>query len=97
VPSPSPGNFANLTGVTTSNAANDVWAVGSDEIPGTTTFQTLTENWNGTAWTVVASPSVASTTSALTSVATTPGAAIVQAVGFSGAAPAANPLSEQNG
>jgi hypothetical protein len=29
VPSPSPGQRANLTGVTTSNAANNVWAVGS--------------------------------------------------------------------
>ena len=59
VPSPSPGSNAMLGGVTTSNAANNVWAVGADTPAGTTTQQTLTLNWNGTAWTVVASPNVA--------------------------------------
>ena len=61
VPSPSPGSIAILGGVTTSNAANNVWAVGADTPAGTSGRQTLTLNWNGTAWNVVASPSPGST------------------------------------
>jgi hypothetical protein len=99
VPSPSPGNFTGLSSVTTSNAANSVWAVGSDEIPGTTTFQTLTEHWDGTAWSVVPSPNAGSTSTGLSGVATTPGAAIVQAVGNSGSSGVGNqnPFAIQNG
>jgi hypothetical protein len=97
VPSPSPGSNGDLTGVTTSNASNDVWAVGSDEPAGTTQAQTLTLNWNGTAWVTVASPNASSGFSILNSVATTPGATIVQAVGSSGASGSTNPLALQNG
>jgi hypothetical protein len=97
VPSPSPGNNANLTGVTTTNAANNVWAVGYDTIPGTTQIQTLTLNWNGTTWNTVASPNASTGSSVLNSVATTPGAAIVQAVGYSGVYGAFNPFALQNG
>ena len=97
VPSPSPGSSAALAGVTTSNAANDVWAVGSDVPAGGTVAQTLTLNWNGTSWVTVPSADAATGFSVLTGVATTPGAAIVQAVGLSGASGAENPLAEQNG
>jgi hypothetical protein len=97
VPSPSPGSDGNLTGVTTSNATNDVWAVGSDVPAGGTQAQTLTLNWNGTAWVTVPRADAASGFSVLTGVATTPGAAIVQAVGFSGSSGAENPLAERNG
>jgi hypothetical protein len=97
VPSPSAGNGATLTGVTTASAANSVWAVGGDEIPGTTTFQTLTEHWDGTAWSVVPSPNAGSTTTFLSGVATTPGASIVQAVGTSGITGSFNPFAIQNG
>lgn len=96
VPSPSPGTIDDLTGVTTSNAADSVWAVGSDTPAGTSTRQTLTMNWNGTSWTVVASPDTAST-DALNAVATNPGAAIVWAVGASGASGSFNPLVLRNG
>jgi len=96
VPSPSPGSSAQLSGVTTSNAANDVWAVGADTVPGTTTQQTLTLNWNGTAWSVVPSPNP-STFDGVGSVATNPGAAIVWAVGEAGPAGSFNPLVLQNG
>ncbi len=95
VPSPSPGSNAMLGGVTTSNAANDVWAVGADTVPGTSTQQTLTLNWNGTAWTTVASPNVGS--DRVGAVATNPGAAIVWAVGGSGTSGSFNPLVLQNG
>jgi hypothetical protein len=97
VPSPSPGSGADLTGVTTSNAANDVWAVGDDTPAGGTVAQTLTLNWNGTSWVTVPSADAATGASVLTGVATTPGAAIIQAVGFSGSSGAENPLAEQNG
>jgi hypothetical protein len=97
VPSPSPGNNANLTGVTTSNASNNVWAVGYDTVPGTTQLQTLTLNWNGTAWVTVASPNASTGSSVLDSVSTTPGAAIVQAVGDSGVTGSVNPSALQNG
>ncbi len=97
VPSPPPGNNASLTGVTTSNAANNVWAVGYDTIPGTTTLRTLTLNWNGTAWVTVPSPNASVSSSVLNSVSTTPGAAIVQAVGDSGVYGANNPFALQNG
>jgi hypothetical protein len=97
VPSPAPGSGSDLTGVTTSNAANDVWAVGTDEPAGATQAQTLTLNWNGTAWVTVASPNASSGFSVLNSVATTPDATIVQAVGDSGASGSTNPLALQNG
>ena len=96
VPSPSPGQRANLTGVTTSNAANNVWAVGSFTPAGATSPQTHTLNWNGTAWSVVASPNPASF-DGLNAVATNPGAAIVWAVGSTGQSGSFNPLILQNG
>ena len=96
VPSPSPGTSAVLNGVTTSNAANNVWAVGSFAPAGSTSPQTLTLNWNGTAWTTVASPNPTSF-DGLNAVATNPGAAIVWAVGSTGQSGSFNPLILQNG
>ncbi|MGD0705632.1 MAG: hypothetical protein ABSA02_37835 [Trebonia sp.] len=96
VPSPSPGSGANLSGVTTSNAANDVWAVGLYTPAGATGAQTLTLNWNGTAWAQVASPDNGSP-SELHSASATPGASIVWAVGSSGTCCTENPLVLQNG
>jgi hypothetical protein len=97
VPSPAPGLGSDLTGVTTSNAANDLWAVGDYTPTGGTVAQTLTLNWNGTSWVTVPSANAATGASVLTGVATTPGAAIVQAVGLRGSSGAENPLAEQNG
>jgi hypothetical protein len=96
VASPSVGTGDNLTGVTASSAT-DVWAVGYDTPSGSSTAQTLTLNWNGTAWSTVASPNASTGSSLLTSVATAPGAAIIQAVGYSGTSGAFNPLAMQNG
>jgi hypothetical protein len=92
VPSPSPGTGDSLTGVTTSNAANDVWAVGVTQPAGATQGQTLTLNWNGTTWTTVASPDAGSP-SVLNSVSTNPGGAIVWAAGESGISGSFNPLA----
>lgn len=96
VPSPSLGARAALDGVTTSNAANDVWAVGSFTPAGSISPQTLTLNWNGTAWSVVPSPNPTSF-DGLNSVATQPGAAIVWAVGATGQSGSFNPLVLRNG
>ena len=95
VPSPSPGTNDALTGVTESGT-NNLWAVGYDTPSGQAQAQTLTLNYNGTAWTTVASPNQGSP-SVLTSVSTTPGAAIVWAVGYSGLTGSFNPLVLQNG
>ena len=83
VPSPSPGTAPTMTGVSASSAGN-VWAVGYDTPAGATTPQTLTLNWNGSAWSTVSSPDVGSS-SALGSVSALPGGG-VQAVGHSGVA-----------
>lgn len=96
VPSPSPGSIAMLGGVTTSNATNNVWAVGAETPAGTSVRQTLTLNWNGTTWKVVASPNPGRT-DGVGAVATNPGAAIVWAVGESGPVGSFNPLVLQNG
>lgn len=63
---------------------SDAWAVGySEQTRGA--FYPLGLHWNGTSWSVS------------TALATTPGASIVQAVGFTGSSQACNPLSLQNG
>jgi hypothetical protein len=96
VASPSPGSINDLSGVTTSNASNNVWAVGTDTRAGTSVAHALTLNWNGTAWKVVASPSTRNS-DVIGAVATNPGAAIVWAVGESGPAGSFNPLILRNG
>jgi hypothetical protein len=95
VPSPSTGTNDSLTGVTES-ATNNLWAVGYDTPSGATQPQTLTLNYNGTAWTTVASPDQGAP-SVLTSASTTPGAAIVWTVGYSGLTGSFNPLALKNG
>jgi hypothetical protein len=95
VPSLSPGADNGLGGVTTSNASNDVWAVGY-QVSASGSTQTLTLNWNGAAWTTVASPDNGSP-SVLSDVSTNPGSAITWAVGHSGARCTENPLVLQNG
>jgi hypothetical protein len=97
VPSPSPGTGGVLNGVTTSNASNNVWAVGDYTPSGSSVVRTLTLNWNGNTWSTVASPNGSTGSSVLFSAATTPGAAIVQAVGYTGTSGALNPLALQNG
>lgn len=58
--------------------------------------QALIDNWNGTAWKMVASPNSGSTNT-LSAVATKPGTAIVWAVGGNGPPGSFNPLVLQNG
>ena len=47
----------------------NAWAVGAEYLPSTSTYKTFVEHWNGTAWTQVASPSVATTANYLMSLA----------------------------
>ncbi|MBV9381905.1 MAG: hypothetical protein JOY82_11975 [Streptosporangiaceae bacterium] len=97
VPSPSPGTNDVLTGVTTSNAANSVWAVGYYTPAGATQAQTLALHWDGTAWTTVPSADNGSP-SVLASASTTPGASTVWAVGYTGVNNGSfNPLVLRNG
>lgn len=96
VPSPSPGSSGVLSGVTTSSAPDNVWAAGTETPAGSSTAQTLTLNWNGSTWSVVASPDAGST-DRLAAMATRPGAAIVWAVGASGPSGSFNPLVLQSG
>jgi hypothetical protein len=96
VASPSPGTDDNLTGVTTSNASDNVTAVGYDTPAGATEPQTLILNWNGSAWSTVSSPDTGSS-DILSAASTNPGAAITWAVGNSGLTGSFNPLVLQNG
>jgi hypothetical protein len=71
-----------LRSVTVISAA-DVWAVGSAGDASTASLITLTEHWNGTAWTLVASPNTPNQYTGLHSVAAA-GPADVWAVGGGG-------------
>jgi hypothetical protein len=95
VASPSTGTDDNLTGVTAVSTTN-IWAVGYAIPSGASNGQTLTLNWNGTAWTTVASPNQGSP-SVLNAVSVAPGGAVVQAVGEDGVTGSFNPLALQNG
>jgi hypothetical protein len=55
VTSPNPGGSptTKLAGIAVVSA-NDIWAVGYSSTPGVP--QTLTEHWNGTSWSIMASP-----------------------------------------
>ncbi|HMA34655.1 MAG TPA: S-layer homology domain-containing protein [Chloroflexia bacterium] len=55
VPSPNAGTGNNLLGGVAAIAPNDIWAVGASQ-DGVQGGRTLTEHWDGTAWSVVASP-----------------------------------------
>jgi hypothetical protein len=68
-PSPDPSGFDELQGVT-ALGPDDVWAVGvTSATAGFKEFDTLIEHWDGTAWTVVPSPSPGSSDDILESVA----------------------------
>ncbi len=59
VPSPNPGSVVNRFQAVDVHTSRDVWAVGFFCTDSDCTYpQTLTEHWNGTAWSVVPSPNV---------------------------------------
>ena len=49
-------------------SANDIWAVGYSSDPSTGASHTLTEHWDGTAWSVVPSPDTTTGLNILTAV-----------------------------
>jgi hypothetical protein len=58
VPTPSPGPNGGLLYDVAASAPNDVWAVGQVNGPAESgESSTLTEHWDGSAWTIVPSPS----------------------------------------
>ena len=60
VPSPNSGTGDNKLTSVSAVSFNDVWAVGSYAVAGTGAVRTLTEHWDGTAWTIVSSPNLGS-------------------------------------
>ena len=82
VASPNVGSSSNeLSGVAAVSASNS-WAVGY-YLPSGSTSLTLIEHWNGTSWSVVASPKhVGSISNVLSGVARVPGSSNIWAVGF---------------
>jgi hypothetical protein len=85
VPSPNVGQGSNSLAAVAVRSAGDVWAVGFvDDITGSIPIRTtLIERWNGTAWTVVASPNAGTGDNWLTAVVTPPGSSQVFASGTS--------------
>jgi hypothetical protein len=74
VASPSPASNDVLSGVA-ARSAGDVWAVGTrqDHSGAIPIDRTLTEHWNGTTWSVVASPNVGANDNLLNGVSATTG------------------------
>jgi hypothetical protein len=68
VSSPSPGSSSNLLNGVAAVSASDVWAVGFQQNSGGVQ-QTLIEQWNGSSWSVISSPSPSSFSNTLTNVA----------------------------
>src|SRR5262249_28134816 len=85
VPSPSVGTAGSGLNAVAVVSASDVWAVGFSTLFNTGVRQTLTEQWNGTSWNVVASPDVGTNSNVLTAVAVV-SATDIWAVGYSTAA-----------
>ncbi|MGH2516840.1 MAG: hypothetical protein ACRDHP_14395, partial [Ktedonobacterales bacterium] len=72
IPSPNASTASAATNILFQLAgvsANDLWAVGQYETSFTGPFLTLAEHLNGTAWSIVATPNVATQNSTLSSVA----------------------------
>jgi hypothetical protein len=68
VTSPNVGTSSNQLSAVAVVSASDIWAVGSST-PSGGVFHTLIEQWNGTNWSVVASPNVGTLGSSLNAVA----------------------------
>ena len=69
VPSPSPDLSANLLYGVAATSAQDAWAVGNYYSNIDSSGKTLIDHWNGTKWTVAASPNPSSSVNGLNGVA----------------------------
>jgi len=57
-PTPNPGPLSQSFTAVAANSTNDVWAVGQYRLTPGGNRATITEHWNGTAWSVVPSPNM---------------------------------------
>jgi len=76
---------SDLIGGIAATSASDLWLVGrytTDPDPASGTYLTLIEHWNGTAWSVVASPNPNPNDNILTAVTHVPNSTSAWAVGF---------------
>jgi hypothetical protein len=67
--SPNPSSYANQLYAVAAVSATDVWAVGDYVDTASGTRETLVEQWNGTSWSVVPSPSPGTFANVLSAVA----------------------------
>src|SRR4051794_41154715 len=58
VASPNHGTSGNILHAAAAISANDIWAVGQYVDDTSFKTQTLTQHWDGTAWTIVPSPNL---------------------------------------
>ena len=72
VSSPNPGQDNVIYGVAAISTTN-AWAVGDYYNPNSSSFQTLTEHWDGSSWSVVSSPNPGPGINSLNGVAPVPG------------------------
>ena len=81
VPSPNSGQLTNQLWGVAAISANDIWTVGDYFSSSYNTYQTLTEQWNGSQWTIIPSPNVGSLYTILQAVASIPNSNSLWAVG----------------
>lgn len=94
IASPNPGSGYNQLWGVSAISASDIWAVGNyNNTNGPT--QTLTEQWNGTGWSVVSSPNVTVSFSNFLFAVTTLSANNVWAVGYDDSSGIPQTLTEQ--
>src|SRR5258707_808966 len=84
VPAASPGADYNSLQAAAATGTRNAWAVGSRRTSLGTAFRTLTEHWNGTSWTAMASPSIGPGDNWLYGVAAVPNGGGFWAVGTDG-------------
>ena len=87
------GTSDNLLYGVAAASASDVWAVGNYYDPNFAVRQTLTEHWNGSAWSVVSSPNAGPNDNVLYAVGAA-SSSDVWAVGFQSTGLAAIPITE---
>ena len=91
--SPNPGPLTNHLYGVSATSGSDAWAVG-DFQNASNNYQTLTEHWNGTTWTLKNSPDPSSTSNHLRGVSAT-SVSNAWAVGYYDKAAATDTLAEQ--
>jgi hypothetical protein len=84
VPAASPAADFNSLQAAAATGSKNAWAVGSRRASAGRAFRTLTEHWNGTSWTAVASPSAGPGDNWLYGVAAVPNGGGFWAVGTDG-------------